>query len=183
MGGSIVVESAPGAGSRFTLLLPLPRLGDASRPPVASADALRPVLAESAERPRVLAAEDNGVNQLVLRTLLAQVGIEPTITDDGVAAVEAWRSGGFDVILMDVQMPVMDGLTAARAIRAAEVAEGRSRTPIIALTANAMEHQVAEYLAAGLDGHVAKPIDAGRLYEAIAHAVAAKRARERAATA
>jgi len=74
---------------------------------------------------------------------------------------------------MDVQMPVMDGVTATAAIRAAELAEGRARTPILALTANAMSHQVAEYLASGFDGHVAKPIDAAHLYEAIAEAAKA----------
>jgi CheY-like chemotaxis protein len=72
---------------------------------------------------------------------------------------------------MDVQMPVMDGVEAVRIIRAAEAVEGRPRTPIVALTANAMAHQVAEYLAAGFDGHVAKPIDAARLYAAVAEAV------------
>jgi two-component system, sensor histidine kinase len=72
---------------------------------------------------------------------------------------------------MDVQMPVMDGLAACAAIRAAEAEEpARTRTPILALTANAMSHQVSEYMACGFDGHVAKPIDAGRLYEAIARA-------------
>jgi CheY-like chemotaxis protein len=74
---------------------------------------------------------------------------------------------------MDMQMPVLDGLGAVAAIRAAEAAEGRPRTPILALTANAMRHQVAEYLAAGLDGHVPKPIDAAQLFAAIAEALAA----------
>jgi len=83
------------------------------------------------------------------------------------AAVEAWRSGRFDVILMDIQMPVMDGIAAAKAIRAAEKAEKRERTPILALTANALVHQVEEYLAAGMDGHVAKPIEISKLYDAM----------------
>ncbi|MHB8530709.1 MAG: response regulator, partial [Caulobacteraceae bacterium] len=69
--------------------------------------------------------------------------------------------------LMDVQMPTMDGPTAARAIRRREIETGRSRTPIIALTANAMTPQIGEYLSAGMDGHVAKPIDASRLFEAL----------------
>jgi len=71
------------------------------------------------------------------------------------------------VILMDVQMPIMDGLSATRAIRAQEAETGRARTPIIALTANAMTHQVAEYRAAGMDGHVAKPIEAAKLFAAL----------------
>lgn len=72
---------------------------------------------------------------------------------------------------MDIQMPVMDGIDSARAIRAAEREAGRLRTPIIALTANALSHQVEEYLAAGMDGHVAKPIEIAKLYEAISRAL------------
>ena len=171
MGGSVTVESRPGAGSRFMVTLPLPRVVLAPASP--AADTLDAGLADSEVSLRVLAAEDNPVNQLVLTTLLAQVGVAPDVVGDGEAAVAAWRTGSWDLILMDVQMPVMDGVEAVRRIRAAEAAEGRERTPILALTANAMAHQVADYLAAGFDGHVAKPIDAGRLYQAIAEAVRA----------
>jgi CheY-like chemotaxis protein len=116
---------------------------------------------------KVLAAEDNAINQLVLKTLLEQAGIEPTIVGDGAAAVEAWEAEDWDLILMDVQMPVMDGPSAARRIRVREAESGRPRTAIIALTANAMSHQIDEYRAAGMDGFVAKPIEIARLYEAI----------------
>jgi CheY-like chemotaxis protein len=115
----------------------------------------------------VLAAEDNSVNQLVLRTLLNQAGVQPLIVENGRQAVDAWARETWDVILMDVQMPDMDGPTAAREIRAREAAEGRARTPIIALTANAMAHQVAEYRAAGMDSFVAKPIEVARLFAAL----------------
>ena len=104
---------------------------------------------------KVLAAEDNAVNQLVLKTLLNQVGIEPTVVTNGEEALAAWHREEWDAILMDVQMPVMDGPTATRPIRVRESEAGRRRTPIIALTANAMSHHVAEYLAAGMDSHVA----------------------------
>jgi CheY-like chemotaxis protein len=121
--------------------------------------------APSPDRPlRILAAEDNAVNQVVLRALLEQAGIEPFIVDDGAACVDAWQGGAWDVILMDVQMPVMDGPTAARIIRAAERASSRRRTPILALTANAMADQVAEYAAAGMDGVIAKPIRVEELF-------------------
>ena len=171
MGGSVAVQSTPGEGSRFIARLPLPRLGDAQAATGLSADTLEAGLSRSEAQLSILAAEDNGVNQLVLKTLLAQVGVEPTMVGDGRQALDAWRHGAFDLILMDVQMPVMDGVAATQAIRAAEAADpGRPRTPILALTANAMQHQVAEYLAAGFDGHVAKPIDAAKLYEAIAQA-------------
>ena len=160
MGGTIAAESTPGEGSTFTATLPLARLGDA--PEAASAQAQAP---QAPVRPmRVLAAEDNAVNQLVLKTLLAQVGVEPMIVADGKSAVDAWAREPWDLILMDVQMPIMDGPTAARAIRAAEARDDRARTPIVALTANAMAHQVAEYLDAGMDSHVAKPIEAAALY-------------------
>ena len=81
--------------------------------------------------------------------------------------MEAWRDGEFDLILMDIQMPVMDGVEAARQIRSEEAADRRPRIPILALTANALVHQVEEYMAAGMDGHISKPIELPRLYEAI----------------
>jgi two-component system, sensor histidine kinase len=86
---------------------------------------------------------------------------------DGRQAVEAWERERFDLVLMDVQMPEMDGVSATRAIRAREAALGRPRTPIVALSANAMTHQVREYLAAGMDGHVAKPIAIEQLAEVL----------------
>jgi CheY-like chemotaxis protein len=155
MGGRIWAESVEGRGSSFFVELPLPR--HAAPEPEAALEELGP---EEAGRPlRILAAEDNQTNQLVLRTILEIFGADLTIVDNGRLAVEAARPGGFDVILMDIQMPEMDGIAAARAIRQEEAAAGRPRTPILAVSANAMAHQVAEYLAAGMDGHVAKPIE------------------------
>ncbi len=168
MDGDILVESELGKGSCFTLRLNLPRIGDAKAPAVL-APAPPPELTSAAIR--VLAAEDNTVNQLVLKTLLHQLGVDPTIVENGQAAVEAWESAQWDVILMDVQMPVMDGLTATAKIRGRELETGRVRTPIIALTANAMAHQVEQYLATGMDTHVAKPIEAAVLFAALCAAV------------
>ncbi|HEY2660346.1 MAG TPA: response regulator [Caulobacteraceae bacterium] len=116
---------------------------------------------------RILAAEDNDVNQLVLKTLLAQAGLDLTLVADGALAVAAWAEDEWDLVLMDVQMPVMDGLAAVQEIRARERSSGRARTPVIALTGNAMAHQVAELIAAGMDDHVAKPIQVTRLFSAI----------------
>jgi len=115
----------------------------------------------------VLAAEDNTVNQIVLRTLLSQVGVEPVIVANGAEAIEEWRTGDFDLVLMDVQMPVMDGPTAVRAIRAEEASRQRPRTRIVALTANAMSHQADGYRADGMDDVLAKPIEVERLYEVL----------------
>ena len=164
MGGAISAASTPGVGSIFTVILPLQRLGD-ERPAALASERTDPGAA--LETLRVLAAEDNAVNRLVLKTLLAQVGVEPVIVEDGVQVLEAWRDGEWDLILMDVQMPFMDGPSATREIRRREAASGRLRTPILALTANVMAHQVAEYASAGMDGYVAKPIMAGDLFEAI----------------
>jgi CheY-like chemotaxis protein len=123
--------------------------------------------AERFKGARILAAEDNPVNQLVLKTILLQADIEPTIVGDGMEALAAWDAGDWSLLLMDVQMPVLDGLAACREIRRREAASGRRRTPIIALTANAMTHHQAEYVAAGMDGFLAKPIDVAHLFSAI----------------
>jgi signal transduction histidine kinase/CheY-like chemotaxis protein len=164
MGGEISARSIMGEGSVFTARLPLP-LSDAVAP-ARKAEAA-PAAAPS-EGVRVLAAEDNPTNRLVLQTLLEQVGIQPHIVENGEEAVKAWREAHWDVILMDVQMPVMDGVAATRAIRQAELAEGRARTPIIALTANAMAHQAAEYTAVGMDALSPKPIQFDQLIATIA---------------
>jgi CheY-like chemotaxis protein len=105
---------------------------------------------------QVLVVEDNPTNQLVARRILEQLGAAVSVADDGGAGVEAAARGSFDLILMDVQMPGMDGLEASRRIRALPGRAGR--TPIIALTANVMVHQRAAYRTAGMDGVAAKPI-------------------------
>jgi two-component system, sensor histidine kinase len=169
MGGDIEAFSTVGEGSSFTVTLPLQRIGDklpAKRSAKSRTEQGSPHL-------RVLCAEDNDVNQLVLRTLLQQAGIEPTIVGDGREALEAWEGGEWDVILMDVQMPRLDGPATARAIRLRESELGRRRTPIIALTANAMAHQIVEYELAGMDDLVPKPIEITRLFGAIEAALGA----------
>ena len=122
---------------------------------------------------RVLAAEDNDINQQVLRAVLGQVGLTPLIVANGREAVEAWEAGDWDIIQMDIQMPEMDGVTATKTIRERELVTGRKRTPILALTANAMSHQAREYLLAGMDGLAPKPIDIARLFQAMEQVIAA----------
>ena len=120
---------------------------------------------EAAAPLRILAAEDNPTNRQVLQIILDMLGADVTFAVNGSDAVDEWARGAFDLVLMDLQMPVMDGLTATREIRSREAAQGRSPIPIIAVTANAMAHHVDECLRAGMHAHVAKPIRAPELFE------------------
>jgi signal transduction histidine kinase/FixJ family two-component response regulator len=167
MGGDIEAHSALGQGATFIVTIQIDKVRERVAITAAPSDEA-PDSAEDLDALKVLVAEDNVVNQLVIKTLLNQVGIAPAVVANGAMAVEAWKTGDWDVVLMDVQMPVMDGIEAARAIRARERQAGRTRTPIVALTANAMAHQVAEYVAAGMDGHLAKPIEIRALFEMLA---------------
>jgi signal transduction histidine kinase len=168
MEGRIWVESREGEGSAFHLIAPLPRARtQASAASAKPADAASPSLNGGPRPVRVLAAEDNPTNQLVLRTIMQTFGVDLTLVGDGLQAVDAWKSGDFDLILMDIQMPVMDGVAATRLIRESETHGARRRIPIVALSANAMTHQVAEYLGAGMDMHVAKPIELSKLHAAL----------------
>ena len=168
MGGDVTVRSTAGAGSTFVVRLPLAH----SPLPIVNA-ATDPAAPQMTGRKalRILAAEDNRVNRLVLQQLLDNVGFETTMVVNGQEAFSAWESEAWDLILMDVQMPVMAGPEATQRIRAREAEIGRERTPIIALTANAMAHQAGQYRDAGMDGVVSKPIQANDLYASIFQAL------------
>ncbi len=175
MGGSIKVQSREGRGSTFTVLVSLPR--EETPVDIHYVDDDHALVEQPADASclRVLAADDNPTNQKVVEAVLAPLNAEVVLVSDGAACVQAWKAAKFDIVLMDIHMPGMDGVEAAQAIRALEASEGRQRTPIVAVTANALAHQVEGYLAAGMDGHVAKPIEVTKLYAAIEQAVAAAR--------
>ena len=116
----------------------------------------------------MLAAEDNAANRHVLRVLLEPLAVSLTLVENGAEAVVAMAAERFDIVLMDANMPVMDGLTALRAIRAA--GGPGAATPVWMLTANVFEEDVARYRAAGSDGVVRKPIDLAELFAALADA-------------
>jgi PAS domain S-box-containing protein len=162
MGGKITVASVEGEGSTFTLTFEAPAAGPAVLQP--ERDALL-------EGVRILLVEDNPTNRLVARTMLTRLGASVDEAVDGVAGLLAARAGLHDLILMDVQMPHLDGIECTRAIRGLKGAA--ARIPIIGLTANVMVHQRAEYLGVGMNGVVAKPISPASLIAEIARVVAA----------
>ncbi|MFZ0266989.1 response regulator, partial [Caulobacter sp.] len=132
---------------------------------------------------RILMAEDNAINQVVVRTMLEATGVALTIVDDGQAALEALqtpRADAFDAVLMDINMPVMDGITALGAIRAGVA--GDPAIPVIALTASAMSGDRERFLAMGFDDHLGKPIRPVDLLSSISTAVRGKPGRRTAAT-
>jgi signal transduction histidine kinase/ActR/RegA family two-component response regulator len=172
MGGELTFEAPPAGGACFVLTLPTLRLGDHAAPSQ-DVDTAQERLSAS-DRPglRILAAEDNSTNRLVLCSLLEPLGAELQVVGDGAEAVAAFAAGRFDLVLMDVQMPGMNGIDATRAIRRLEAEAGRARTPILALSANVMRHQTEEYVEAGMDGHISKPIEVAKFYAAIEAALA-----------
>ena len=166
MGGRLECDSTPGVGSRFWFSLPLPRAAAADSPVPGSTGT------EGIERGlRLLVADDHPTNLKVVQIILAQSGIAITPVTDGRQAVEAHTGQAFDIILMDMQMPVMDGLAAVAEIRAAEAATGARRTPIIMLTANAGAEHIEAGRAAGADAHLTKPISPMTLMLALATAM------------
>ncbi len=166
MGGSIAVESRPGQGTTFRFTIPFAvdrQAGPASLPPAAETAAPPgapqvPRGGAVAPRGRVLVAEDNLVNQDLIKTLLEMYGCEVDLVANGRLALEAWAANPYDLIFMDCQMPELDGFTATRRIRSEErAAAAGHRTPIIALTAHALEEDRRKCLGAGMDDHLGKP--------------------------
>jgi two-component system sensor histidine kinase/response regulator len=159
MGGRIGFASEPGRGSRFWVAVPCAP----GEPPAAAASP------PASRALRILVAEDNLINQAVAVAMLSRLGHRIDAVGDGVQAVAAVQCTAYDVVLMDIEMPAMDGVEATRAIRRLPGPAGR--VPIVALTANAMEGQRERYLGAGMSGYLAKPVSLAALREALARCI------------
>jgi CheY-like chemotaxis protein len=171
MGGELTAEGVPGRGAAFTLTLNLTPCAKETLPPQStrpSAEASGIVAFHASPSPiRILLADDHETNRTVVRLILGTLGVDLVCAENGAEAVDAFASGPFDLVLMDLQMPVMDGVTAIRWIRAHEAKLGLVPTPILVLSANALPEHVQAARAAGADGHVAKPVTPPILIAAI----------------
>ena len=170
MGGVLDVDSVPGQGTEFRFTLALP---PAEGAPVEAARGVDDPAPDGAPPAlRLLIADDHPTNRKVVEIILAGAGMQITAVDNGLEAVRAHSLGGYDLVLMDMQMPVMDDLTATAEIRAAEARLGAPRIPIVMLTANALPEHVRASRQAGADGHLTKPITPASLFAAINDALA-----------
>jgi signal transduction histidine kinase/ActR/RegA family two-component response regulator len=164
MGGTIAFSPSPEGGACFAVTLPMPEVAPAAPP--AAMDIAAPEVEAGA--PKILVVDDNQTNRAVLLTLLGHLGVNGHFAVDGREAVAMWEKDRWDAILMDIHMPVMDGVAASQAIRAGEHSSGRPRTPIIAVTASVLTHERTLYAEAGMDALVPKPVEIPRLVEALA---------------
>ena len=162
MGGALDCDSQPDFGSRFWFETPLPIAAEAQ-----AGEAVVSEAGSDAVPLRILLADDHPANRKVIEVLLSGASAELVCVADGREALEAFRAGTYDLVLMDMQMPVMDGLTATAEIRAFELQRGRDRTPVLMLTANAMPEHVEAGRKAGADGHLAKPVTMATLFAGI----------------
>ncbi len=158
MGGEVSAVSAAGQGSTFTFEIAAPTAGAVDEA-AGEDDAWLEGL-------RILVVEDNPTNRLIARRMLESLGARVETADNGAEGVEAACRQAFDLVFMDIQMPVMDGVEATRRIRA--LGGAVAKTPIVAMTANVMKHQVSDYLAAGMDGAVAKPLNPSAILQELA---------------
>lgn len=169
MGGTLTCRSAEGDGSEFCATFQVARAEPAQKLPDVQDDNALEIL--NARRWKVLVAEDNRTNRMVLHHILRECDLDLHWVDNGEEAVKAWRRERPDLVLMDVNMPLLDGVCATALIRQEEQASGREAVPIIAVSANALVHQIKSYLASGMSDHVAKPIRKQKLLSVMARAL------------
>ncbi|HVK62598.1 MAG TPA: response regulator, partial [Bdellovibrionales bacterium] len=180
MGGKIQVESKIGVGSRFTVRLPFDvpdTMGDqetagdgADRVPkqMSMESLLLPVnVPEHDRKTRILLVEDSPDNQAIVTAYLRHASVDLSIASNGLEACDKYVNGTFDLIFMDMQMPILDGYSATREIRRLEDELGRSRTPIVALTAHVLTDEIRKSLASGCDWHLAKPVRKQQLLDVV----------------
>jgi CheY-like chemotaxis protein len=161
MGGEVGVISVPGQGSTFWATIRVARSAIALTPHSAITESPREALLQHAVGARVLVVEDEPFNQEIAQCMLGDAGLFSDIANDGQEAVDCVRTGNYALILMDMQMPVMNGLEATRAIRAMP---GKATLPIVAMTANAFDEDREKCLAAGMNDYISKPVTADVLY-------------------
>jgi len=167
LGGTIAFESKEGVGSAFSFTIPMAEAVPESAAPPTATPAAHVVTAPAptGDRvPRILLAEDDPVNRRVLGLMFKHLNYELAFAEDGLQAVEMWETGGYDLVLMDVQMPQLDGFEATRTIRERERG---GHTPIVAITAHARQEDRQNCLAAGMDAYISKPIDFGKCLQLI----------------
>ena len=174
MGGTIGVSSTPGVGSRFRFEIPLQLTASGATDIAASAASAPRHDLEKPSHLRVLLAEDNEINQQIAVALLSDAGHQVDVAKNGIEALQAAQRAQYDIVLMDIQMPEMDGVQAATRIRA--LAPPAGEVPIIALTAHAMASARDMCLAAGMDDYISKPFDAAELVEKVQAMAAMRRA-------
>lgn len=169
MGGKICVASDPGKGSTFFFTAQF-AIGEKTPPPISQTEKEgepKPIDQGSLPPLNILMAEDTKDNQMLVKAFLKKTPVQMDIAENGQIAVGKFKSNKYDLLLMDVQMPVMDGYTATKEIRAWEKDQGLKPTPIVALTAHAMKEDIQKSLDAGCDGHLTKPIRKAKLLETI----------------
>lgn len=169
MGGGICVESSLGAGSSFAVKLPFRLPGPVDERGAAFANT-RQAAPSSEAALKILVAEDNELNAITIKTLLSRAGHQVELVDNGIKVLEKWQGSRWDCIVMDIQMPEMDGILATTTIRRQEQVLG-GRVPIIALTALAMGGEKDRLLAEGFDSYLAKPVDAQTLIDEVSRVV------------
>ena len=180
MGGSIAVESTLGAGSTFTIELGLRAPREINQDLLGGVDRSAEKMSIDLSGKRILLADDSPTNRMIMRSMLERFSAAVTAVEDGAQALDAWAQDDFDIVVLDISMPVLTGIEAMKAITASAKGSGRRLPTFIAFTAHAMEHQVESYLEAGFEEVVTKPVTISSLEESLRNMGYPERRRSRA---